>query len=142
MARGAWINPAASRISFKDWTASYLSGAVNKRASTRARDEDVLRAHWLPALGRRPIGAITPLDVRRVIEALNVDHASSSVHTVYAVLQSVMSAAVDAELIPRTPCRGIPLPQLVRKKDIRFLTPGSWSAWPRPCRISTEQWSI
>ena len=34
-----------------------------------------------------------------------------------------MASAVEAELIARTPCRGICLPSLERVKEIRFLTP-------------------
>jgi len=84
-----------------------------------AGDRELVRAHGATVRVDRRL----PLDVRRVVGALSVDHASSTVHTVSAVFQSVISAAVDAEVIPRTPCRGIALPQLERKKDIRFLTP-------------------
>src|SRR5438132_13673023 len=52
--RGEWRDPSAGRITFADWVDAYIVGAVNKRATTRARDRHVLRTHFLPSLGRRP----------------------------------------------------------------------------------------
>ena len=70
MDRGEWHDPRLGRITFGRWVEEYLAGARHKRPTTRARDEVVLRTHFLPALGRKPLTAITPLDVRRLVEAM------------------------------------------------------------------------
>ena len=45
----------------------------------------------------------------------------TTVRTDYGVLRAILSAAVDADLLPVSPCRGVRLPAHVRK-EIRFLS--------------------
>ncbi len=47
--------------------------------------------------------------------------APSTVRTFYGVLQGAMTAAVEADLIGRSPCRGIKL-SAERRRDPRFLS--------------------
>ena len=116
-----WRDPQAGRTSFGQWAEMYFAGALHKRPTTLARDRDVTRRHYLPTLGKRPIASITPLDVRRLVEQMAGHLAPSTVRTNYGVLRAIMAAAVDAELITRSPCRKIPLPEDVRNQP-RFLT--------------------
>ncbi|HET9773138.1 MAG TPA: tyrosine-type recombinase/integrase [Acidimicrobiia bacterium] len=109
MARGEWRDPRLGRVTLAEWVTTYLDGAGHKRATTRARDEIVLRKHFLPTLGSRPIALITPLDIRRVVEAMAESLAPATVRTNYAVLKAVLNAAVEADLIVKSPCRGIRL---------------------------------
>lgn len=51
MDRGEWHDPRLARITFGRWVEEYLAGARHKRPTTRARDEVVLRTHFLPELG-------------------------------------------------------------------------------------------
>jgi integrase len=75
---------------------------------------------WLPALGRQ-LGAITPGDVRRVVEAMTAQPlAPKTVRTNLGVFSGVMSRAVEAEVIGRNPVRGIRLPDVARRPP-RFL---------------------
>jgi hypothetical protein len=110
MDRGEWRAPRLGRITFGRWVEEYLAGARHKRPTTRARDEVVLRTHFLPALGRQPLTAITPLDVRRLVEDMGRGLAPATVRTNYGVLKAVLSAAVEADVIVRSPCRGVKLP--------------------------------
>lgn len=110
MDRGEWHDPRLARITFGRWVEEYLAGARHKRPTTRARDEVVLRTHFLPELGRRPLAAITPLDVRRLVEDMAQRLAPATVRTNYGVLKTVFSAAVEADVIVRSPCRGVKLP--------------------------------
>ena len=109
MDRGEWHDPRLGRITFGRWVEEYLAGARHKRPTTRARDEVVLRTHFLPALGRKPLTAITPLDVRRLVEAMAGRLAPATVRTNYGVLKAVLNAAVEADVIARSPCRGVKL---------------------------------
>jgi integrase len=109
MLKGAYVDPRGGRTTLAEWTREWLDGDASKRASTRARDETVLRTHFLPALGHRPIGSITPLDVRRAVEAMGDRLAPTTVRTNLAVLAAALNAAVEADLIARSPVRGIKL---------------------------------
>src|SRR5438067_360040 len=122
MARGEWRDPRLGRVTLAEWVTSYLDGAGHKRATTRARDEVVLRKHFLPALGSRPIGSITPLDIRRVVETMAETLAPATVRTNYAVLKAVLNAAVEADLLVKSPCRGARL-HAARKKERAELSP-------------------
>jgi len=116
-----WRDPQAGRITFGQWCEMYYAGALHKRPTTLARDKDVTRRHYLPALGKRPLASITPLDVRRLVEQMAGHLAPATVRTNYGVLRAIMAAAVDAELITRSPCRKIPLPAATAGQP-RFLT--------------------
>jgi integrase len=53
--------------------------------------------------------------------------APATVQKAYQILSKVMRSAVDAGLIAKTPCTGIPLPK-VERFEMRFLTPGQVTA--------------
>lgn len=100
LARGTYLDPRAGRVTLSDSAAEWLASDPSKRATTRARDEYVLRVHFLPALGERPLVSLTPLDVRR----------------------AVLNAAVEADRISRSPVRGIKL-ESAAATDRPTLTP-------------------
>ncbi len=70
LARGLWTDPNRGRITIADWLDQYQASAQHKRATTAARDEVVAQRHFLPALGSRPVAAITPLEVRAVVDRM------------------------------------------------------------------------
>ena len=109
MLKGSYIDPRSGRTTLSEWAGEWLDSDPGKRATTRARDHSVLRTHFLPLLGNRPLGSITPLDVRRTVEAMNERLAPATVRTNLAVLAAVLNAAVEADLIGRSPVRGIKL---------------------------------
>ena len=112
----------AYMATFGQWTTDYLAGARHKRETTKARDETVLRKHFLPTLGSKALPAITPLDVRGVVEAMAETLAPATVRTNYAVLKAVMNAAVEADLVVKSPCRGVRLPG-GKRRERATLTP-------------------
>ncbi len=121
LARGLWTDPNRGRMTFADWLDQYHASAQHKRPTTAARDEVVARRHFLPALGNRPLAAITPLEVRAVVDRMAETLAPATVRTNYGVLRAIFGAAVASDLIARSPCRGIKLPAQERP-PIRFLS--------------------
>jgi integrase len=113
--RGLWIDPSLGRVTFKVWTDSYLENS-EKRATTAARDATVLKKHFLPQLGHLALSAITPVDVMRAVKTMKRRLAPATVRTNYAVLKAVLNAAVDAEVIARSPCKGVSLSPDVRQE--------------------------
>jgi integrase len=47
--------------------------------------------------------------------------APATVHKCYQVLTKILAAAVEGGMIPRSPCRGVPLPK-VERGEMQFLT--------------------
>ena len=120
--RGVWRDPQLGKVTFAAWAKSYMQGAVHKRSTTRKTNESNLRAHIIPFFGSMPLAAITPLDSRRFVEKLVADGlAPSTIRTLYAAYRAVMNAAVAADILAVSPCRGVKLPAKTRG-EIRVLT--------------------
>jgi integrase len=105
--RGTWIDPAGADRTFADWAAHWVATDPSKAVSTKATDASVLRSAILPALGHRTIGSITPTEIQQLVSSWASTHSPRTVRRRYAVL----GAAVRADLIGRTPCRGVKLPK-------------------------------
>ncbi|WP_156960799.1 hypothetical protein [Amycolatopsis taiwanensis] len=60
--RGAWINPAAGRITLAEWVARWLP-AIDLDERTVETYHSRLRCHLLPRFGATPLAEITALDV-------------------------------------------------------------------------------
>jgi integrase len=121
----AWLRknegkPRAERVTYAEWCAEYFASAT-KRATTLARDRSVNTKHLLPAIGDRQLASLTPYDVRQLVERIRERLAPATVRTNYGVLRAILAAAVDAEKIAVSPCRGVRLPR-ERRREIRFLS--------------------
>lgn len=108
--RGAWVDPRLSSMTFEAWSTDWLGSNPAKRSTAWARDESVIRLHLVPPLGDRPLGSITPRDVQALVSAWAKVRAPRSVRREYGTLRAILAAAVNADLLVRSPCRGIKLP--------------------------------
>ena len=61
--RGDWTDPRAGRRKFGEIAREVLDARVDRRATTRARDESVMRSLVSPTFGDRALNAVTPTDV-------------------------------------------------------------------------------
>ena len=104
--RGGWIDPRRSAVTFGEWAAEWFASDPGKRPSTLARDETILRLHLLPVFGRRPLGSLTQPEIQKIVSAWDRKLAPRTVRRQYDVLRAVMAAAVDADLLMRSPCPG------------------------------------
>ncbi|MHB8465517.1 MAG: site-specific integrase [Acidimicrobiales bacterium] len=111
-ARGQWVDPRKSDTTFRAWSTHWLDADPNKRPKTRVDDELIIRLHLTPTLGDRPLSAITPLHVQRLVSSWVGKAAGATVRRRYAVLRAILNAAVDADVVGRSPCRGVKLPAL------------------------------
>lgn len=105
--RGQWRDPRSGQVTFADWAEEWLRSNPSKRSTTAARDRVVLQTHFVPALGPRRIGSITPAHVRATVDAMAARLAPSTVRTNVGVLRAVFNAAVEADVLGRSPVRGI-----------------------------------
>lgn len=113
-ARGAWVDPRLGRMPLREYVAQWQRAQLHHRETTAARTDSVLRAHLLPAFGDRPMVAITTTDVRAWVQSLVAQGlAPRTVAGAYMLLAQIMRAAVDDQVIARTPCRRINLPEVV-----------------------------
>jgi integrase len=121
-ARGTWTDASLGRVLFRDWLGEWWATTTNLRASTRERDESMLRRLALPRFGDAPLAGISQRDVRAWVAELSARGlAPATVQKAYQLLGKVMGAAVDAGMLAQSPCRRVPLPK-VEREEMRFLT--------------------
>lgn len=120
---GGYVDLNLGRIKFEDWLPQAEAVRINRRPSTKARDESYYRNLIVPTFGPKPLSSIQPLDVQRwVADLANDGYASATVRKAYQLLSRAFNAAVQSGLIARTPCRGVELPANDRP-EMRFLSP-------------------
>lgn len=123
VARGAWLDPRLGTVRVADWIDRWWPTTVNLRPSTRVRDQGYLERYVLPDFGDDQLGRLTQPDVQAWVAALSARGlAPATVTKAYQLLGKVLGAAVDAGLIPSSPCQRVSLPAK-SNEEMRFLTP-------------------
>lgn len=108
--RGAFVDPRGGQILLEEWAALWREHRL-VRTSTQAAQDSRLDRHILPAFGRRPLGQISRLEVQRWVGELHRHLAADTVRSCYRLLAQLLEAAVDEDLLVRSPCRKIQLPK-------------------------------
>jgi integrase len=122
MQRGSWVDPQLGRVTLAEWVEEWWTTAVHLRPSTRSRYERDLRLHLLPRFGAQSLATITPREVRAwVAEMVAAGVPPSGVNRRLRLFSRLMNAAVENELLARSPAKGVRAPEAARK-ETRFLT--------------------
>lgn len=103
-ARGTWVDPAVGREPLASYATTWLAQRPDLRPRTRDDYADIIRVHLVPVLGARPIGAITPAEVRAWYAATS-ERVPGRARKAYRLLRTILNTAVADELIVRNPCR-------------------------------------
>jgi integrase len=104
--RGAWINPAAGKVTFRAYSDNWRTIQVH-RPKTETQIAGHLRNHINPRPGDRPIAAIRPSEIQALVKVLGETLAPATVDLVYTWTAAVFAAAVADQVIARSPCREI-----------------------------------
>ncbi len=115
--RGSYIDPREGKVTLRSYAEQrWLPSQVHLRPNSAKRYASDVKTHIVPLLGDRPLGALRRPDCTAFVAALVARPlAASTVHTVYAVLRSLMQSAVEDQLIPANPCSRVPLPRLDKR---------------------------
>jgi integrase len=101
------------RLSVGEYLDEWLQqvAAVRVRPRTLAGYEQNVRLHLVPRLGRRRLGALSPRDVRQLLDALRGEGLSSrTVQHVHATLRAALEHAVREELLSRNVAKLVRVP--------------------------------
>jgi integrase len=120
MARGGRFDPRSGRVTLAEWTEKWLA-RPGKRANSVARDRQALAA-FMPSLGARTLASLTPVDVQVAVDARGQAVSPATLARDVSALRAVLNAAVDTDLIDRSPARKVALPK-VRRPERQLLTP-------------------
>jgi hypothetical protein len=91
--------------------------------STVTRDEAYFNSLILPRFGATPLAAFRQPDMQAWVAELSMrGFKPATVVKVYQLLGRTTTAAVNADMAPRSPCRAVRVPKVEREK-MRFLNP-------------------
>jgi len=113
--RGLFVDPSLSRTPLAEVAAVWLDSNPGKRGGSWQRDEIVVRRHIVPVLGARPVGSLTPEDVQKLVNRWAGQRAPRTVRRDYGVLRAILNFALVHDMVGRTPCRKIRLPEVTRE---------------------------
>lgn len=105
------------------WGERWLSAQSHWKPKTRADNESLWKTHVEPAWGDRALRELRPMHVQEwVAEMSTAGMSASRVRKAYGLLSQMMGAAELNELVDRSPCRKVRLPQLPSANPV-ILTP-------------------
>lgn len=110
---GSWVDPAAGAVLFESWVAEWQA-ARTVEPETAAHDARTIARTVLPRWRGLPLGEVarSRIAVQAWVSKMSRDGAgAATVRKAYGLFTSIMGAAVDEELVARTPCRKIRLPE-------------------------------
>jgi integrase len=124
LVRGTFVHPSLNaNITVAAWLQEWVaSHSLHKRPTTLARDESAIRRHLGPRLGDIQLAKLRQTDVQAFVADLRHEVGPGTTRSIYGVLRAALNAAVNAELLARSPARGIKLPQ-TPKTDVVTLRP-------------------
>lgn len=120
--RGQYFDPDAGKISFKEYATKWLAAQTFDEGTSEAV-ELRLRLHAHPGLGPKLLSDIKPSTIQTWLHGLS-DLAPTYRQVIFANVSTVLTAAVDDNLIQKNPCNA---PSVRKPKpEQRKMTP--WSA--------------
>jgi integrase len=128
----AWWNANLERDqtgpTVDEWWTRYLNATTGLTEGTRLTYERCYQRVWAPAIGSKPLAAVTREDIAHVVNALSAKKADKTVRNAYGIIASCFKVAVRDGVLPTTPCSDIRLPRRTEhlSTEMRFLTYDEW----------------
>jgi len=98
------------------------------KRSSRHMYQSALKNHLLPAFGKKRLDEISKADVKQLVyDMFGRGLARNSVLKNIACLSSVLSDAIESEIITENPCRNIRIPKPESEKPKRIAKPFTWA---------------
>lgn len=116
------VEPAKPTTTLADWAVRWAK-TLGQREQTKDVYTEAVRLRINPALGHRPLAAITAFDVEEAAKQWGKSAGAGTVRKTLAVLSICLQAATRAELIPRNPVRAVRRPASPPTK-LDLFTPG------------------
>ena len=122
---GQYVAPNAGKVTFKAYAEQWRLNQVQHRPTTRAHMQTTLNRRVYPKLGDKPIGSISPEDIRNWLAWLQVGDDTmtpilkplsvSTIRTAHGIVSGIFRSAVRDKRIASNPCEGTRLPKPERK---------------------------
>jgi integrase len=109
------VDPHAGRTLFEVHARRWLASR-NDEATTKARDDSIMRNHVLAQWGTWPLAKIDHLSIQTWVTELGTRRSPATVAEAHRLASAVFKSAIQNKLITTNPCEGIRLPRR-RKQD-------------------------
>ncbi|HEX4058550.1 MAG TPA: tyrosine-type recombinase/integrase [Galbitalea sp.] len=119
--RGAYVDPARSRVLLGEWLDVWMASRSDWRETSRERARGIVVRHIKPELGGYPLASLNHQLVQNWAGALSKTQGPASVHKIVNVLSGALQMAVKDGRLPANPAHGLNLPK-VSKASKRYLT--------------------
>ncbi len=131
-----------NKTTLSEYFDHWLSAAAKPRVSERtyADYEDLLRRYIRPALGRKKLSEVRPLDVQRLYSSMQERGLSArTIRYTHAVLTSGFKQAMKWGLMPRNPAQLAELPRQARQ-EMHALSPDMAARFL--AAAATDKWGV
>ncbi|MEM9893363.1 MAG: site-specific integrase [Actinomycetota bacterium] len=110
--QGTWVDPRDSKQTVGEWVATWYPVHEEGLApKTAAQYQSTLNRWILPAIGHRRLSSITPLELQGLVNSWAAEAKPSTVQHRFAILRTILMAAVKEDILVRSPCRSVKLPR-------------------------------
>lgn len=118
-ARGTYVDQRLGRMTLGEYAESWLA-VQTFGETTREQVTSRLRKHVLPSLGDTPLAALRTSQIQAWVRAKQQEIGPGTVKLVFALVSSVLKAAVDDDRIAKNPCASssIRLPKQDKRKIV------------------------
>ena len=112
IAKGEWVDPHQSRITFADWVPQWENTLHHLRPRTRQLNVGVAHNYLLPRFGPKPLDAISRADVQAMLSEELAERrlSNSAIRRHVMVMAQILDAAVQDGRLGRNVARAIRLP--------------------------------
>lgn len=108
--RGEWRDPRLARVAFEEWFERWWQSRVVEPEGAR-NSRYLANNHVLSYWSGKPLASIGRLEVQTWVARMQRDgKGAPTIHKAYGLFRACLNAAVDEDLISRSPCRNISLP--------------------------------
>jgi enoyl-CoA hydratase/carnithine racemase len=117
LVRGTFVHPSLNaNVTVAEWLQEWrASHSLHKRPTTLLRDESAIRRHLVPRLGDIQLAKLRQTDVQAFVADLRREVGPGTTRSIYGVMRAALNAAVNAELLARSPDRTLYTLRQLRK---------------------------
>jgi len=130
---GTYTDPKASRVTLRDWAATWQAGQLHLKATGRTRVEGIVRKYVVPRWGDTLLEDVSHAAVQAwVTELVASGLSASSVQRTHGIFSQMMDLAVRDRRLAVNPAKGVRMPRKLARPR-RFLTAAQVEALAAEC---------
>jgi integrase len=113
--RGEYVDPRLGRVTVREFGEEWRTSQLHHRERSRRLVESTLRLHVYPYIGDKPMNRVLRTDIEALVKRWAADGAAPKTIRDARLkwVRTLFGAAVSSDVIRRSPCVGIKLPEVV-----------------------------